>query len=156
VTQERSKVLKETENPFGNDEDDEPGTPTVGSSRGGGSHSRTTSLTGTQITGQVQSFSYVNKDKDRDKKKKDKKDKKQKAFNLEAEKEQLKSTIAESSMAATNLMNALQTINRERERISENQLALQRFEACKLLRRKILRYVSTTTHTHIWYMPVMV
>ncbi len=53
----------------------------------------------------------------------------------------MKSHIAEALIAATNLTNTLQTINRERERISENQLALQRFEACKQLRRKILRYI---------------
>lgn len=54
----------------------------------------------------------------------------------------MKSVIADSSIAATNLMNALQSINREVERISENQAAVERFEACKLLRRKVLRYVS--------------
>jgi hypothetical protein len=75
------------------------------------------------------------------KKKKDKKSKKSKPFNLEAEKDQMTRHIAEASIAATNLTNTLQTINRERERISENQLAVQRFEACKQLRRKILRYI---------------
>lgn len=53
----------------------------------------------------------------------------------------MKSHIAEALIAATNLVNTLQTINRERERISENATALQRFEACKQLRRKILRYI---------------
>lgn len=53
----------------------------------------------------------------------------------------MKSHIAEASMAATDLINTLQTINREKERISENQTAVQRFETCKQLRRKILRYV---------------
>lgn len=54
----------------------------------------------------------------------------------------MKVVIAESSMAATDLNNALQSINREKERISENALAVQRFETCKQLRRKVLRYVS--------------
>lgn len=54
----------------------------------------------------------------------------------------MKVTIAESSIAATDLMNALQSINRERERISENPAAVAKFEACKQLRRKLLRYVS--------------
>jgi hypothetical protein len=53
----------------------------------------------------------------------------------------MKVVIADSSFAATNLMNALQSINREVERISENPAAVERFEACKLLRRKVLRYV---------------
>jgi len=89
----------------------------------------------------VHSFSY-NKDKKKKKdKEKDKKGKKNKPFNLEAEKEQMKAYIAEASLAATNLMNTLQTINREQERISENVTAVQRFETCKQLRRKILRYI---------------
>lgn len=93
------------------------------------------------MTGTVNSFSYLSKDKD--KKKKDKKSSgNKKAFNLEAEKEQMKVAIADSAMAATDLLNALQSINRERERISENQTAVKRFETCKQLRRKILRYVS--------------
>lgn len=53
----------------------------------------------------------------------------------------MKSHIADASIAATNLMNMLQTINREKERISDNQIAVLRFEACKDLRRKILRYI---------------
>ena len=62
-------------------------------------------------------------------------------FNLESEKEQMKATIADSSIAATNLMNSLKSINREKERISENRTAVERFESCKQLRRKVLRYV---------------
>lgn len=54
----------------------------------------------------------------------------------------MKSTIAESSVASTNLLNTLRLINRESEQISENPAALEHFENCKLLRRKILRYVS--------------
>ncbi len=140
VTQARSRVLKETENPFGDDEDDEPShqhspPPTNASS------SKPTAP-GTQPTGIIDSFSYISSSKDKKKKDKDKKVRKSKPFNLEAEKEQLKTTIAESSMAATDLLNALQSINRERERISENRVTVQRFETCKLLRRKILRYVG--------------
>jgi len=132
VTQEKSKVIKETENPFGDDEDEQqPGPSQPGHSR------KTSSLSSPPVTGTVQSFSYTKQDK----KKKDKKSKKPKAFDLEAEKEQMKAHIAEASIASTNLTNTLQSINREQERISENQTALQRFEACKQLRRKILRYV---------------
>ncbi|KAK3939094.1 hypothetical protein QBC46DRAFT_365075 [Diplogelasinospora grovesii] len=143
VTQAKSKVLKETENPFGDDEDEEVQSQAGSSSQAQptsqATTSRTTPVSGTQVTGQVQSFGHVSKDKKKDKK--DKKNKKHKPFNLEAEKEQMKSHIAEASIAATNLMNTLQSINREKERISENEVALQRFEACKQLRRKILRYI---------------
>ncbi|KAL2019184.1 hypothetical protein VTK56DRAFT_9984 [Thermocarpiscus australiensis] len=133
VTQEKSKVLKETENPFGDDEDDDRPSP-AGPSK---AHSRGPSLSNPPVTGTIQSFAYDPKEK----KKKDKKSKKSKPFNIEAEKEQMKTHIAEASIAATNLLNTLQTINREKERISENQIAVQRFEACKQLRRKILRYI---------------
>jgi LAS seventeen-binding protein 5 len=145
VTQDKSRVLKETENPFGDDEDEEPKSPPGPSQPAAAtqsSHSRSSSLFGTQTTitaAPLQSFSYT--DKDKKKKDKDKKSKKRKPFNLEAEKDQMKANIAEASIAATNLMNTLQSINRERERISENPTAVQRFEACKQLRRKILRYV---------------
>lgn len=104
----------------------------------------------------MQSFSHVkspsgsgsffssssSKDKDKKKKEKERGKRKHKPFNLEAEKDTMKVAIAESSIAATNLVNALQTINRERERISENAAAVERFEICKKLRRKILRYVG--------------
>lgn len=100
-----------------------------------------------QPGGRIESFSHVSSSKDKKKKSdKDKKGKKHKPFDLEAEKDQLKVTIAESSLAATDLMNALQSINRETERISENQVALQRFETCKNLRRQVLRYVSPCAH----------
>lgn len=85
----------------------------------------------------------------KDKKKKDKSKKKHKAFNLEAEKDAMKVAVAESSIAATNLMNSLQSINREQERISENPIVVDRFEICKKLRRRILRYVCLT-HVSIY------
>ncbi|KAK4160041.1 hypothetical protein QBC43DRAFT_326046 [Cladorrhinum sp. PSN259] len=137
VTQEKSKVLKETSNPFGEDDEE---TSQAGPSHQSSSsaHKKTASLSEPKVTGTIHSFTYNEKDK----KKKDKKNKKQqKPFNLEAEKDQMKAHIAEASMAATNLINTLQTINREKERISENTTALERFESCKLLRRKILRYI---------------
>ncbi|KAK3998302.1 hypothetical protein QBC44DRAFT_314179 [Cladorrhinum sp. PSN332] len=137
VTQEKSKVLKETSNPFG-DDDEESRQAGPSQPQSSSAHKKTTSLSEPRVTGTIQSFSYNEKDK----KKKDKKNKKQhKPFNLEAEKEQMKAHIAEASIAATNLMNTLQTINREKERISENKTAVERFETCKLLRRKILRYI---------------
>ncbi len=66
---------------------------------------------------------------------------KSKTFNLEKEKPQLLQAIASSSIASTNLMNALKPINREHKRISEDQETIKRFETCKLLRRQILRYI---------------
>lgn len=75
--------------------------------------------------------------------KKDKKSKnKDKRFNLEKEKPEMVQTIAQASIASTNLLNALQLINREVQRVSENQETVNRFETCKLLRRQVLRYIQ--------------
>lgn len=75
--------------------------------------------------------------------KRDKKDKKTrgKPFNLEKEKGQLLETIASANVASTNLLNGLQLINREQQRVSENPEVMRRFETCKQLRRQILRYI---------------
>ncbi|KAH6618132.1 hypothetical protein B0J18DRAFT_468445 [Chaetomium sp. MPI-SDFR-AT-0129] len=135
VTQEQSRVIRETENPFGEDEEEEA-KPSPASPPGG--HSRATSLSGT-LTQRHPAKSYDAKNTKKDKK--DKKSKKTKAFNFEAEKDQMKLHIGEAFFEATNLTNTLQSIDRERERISENQLAAKRFEHCKQLRRKILRYI---------------
>ncbi|CAN8098516.1 unnamed protein product [Discula destructiva] len=143
VTQERSKVIRETDNPFGDEEDEPP----VASSAQASSSTSTTSgpQASAPASGSLSSFSYLSSSKDKAAKKKDKKSSKKsgphRKFNLEAEKDQMKVTIAESSIAATNLTNALQSINRERERISNNVVAVAHFETCKQLRRKILRYI---------------
>lgn len=143
VTQARSKVVQETENPFDDDEDDdEAERPGQASSSSAAGPSRPPVQTQTVPTGRIESFtsSYSSRDKEKDKKK-DKKKKKRKPFDLEAEKPLMKAALADASIATTDLMNTLQTINREVERISENDAAIRRFEQCKLLRRKILRYI---------------
>ncbi|KAL1610652.1 hypothetical protein SLS60_002322 [Paraconiothyrium brasiliense] len=75
---------------------------------------------------------------------KSKKDKKNKGkpFNLEREKSQLLETIASATVASNSLMNALQLINREVQRVGDNAEVSQRFETCKLIRRQILRYIQ--------------
>lgn len=149
VTQDKSKVLRETEqNPFHDSEDEAEqrrvqaaaqSKPQASTSRPPPTIAPVSTSHGRSQSGSSSSFFSSSKDK----KKKDKNGKTvRRPFNLEAEKEAMKSSIAESSIAATNLTNALQSINRERERISDNATAVERFEACKLLRRKILRYVS--------------
>ncbi|RFU30195.1 hypothetical protein B7463_g6120, partial [Scytalidium lignicola] len=139
VTQAQSRVLRETEqNPFEGEEEEEeaPSAPSPGASR---SRQSSIATTQTQPSRSSTSSSFF-----ASKPKKDKKSSKKrgKPFNLEEEKETMKSTIAESSVASTNLLNALRLINREREQISENTAALQHFDNCKLLRRKILRYIQ--------------
>ncbi|KAJ9151353.1 VHS domain-containing protein [Pleurostoma richardsiae] len=140
VTQDRSRVLRETENPFGDEDEEEPKSPPPQAHSPPPATGSSSRLSGSAPAQQINSFSVTPKDKKK-KDKESKKGKKSRPFNLEAEKDQMKVTIAESSIAATNLMNALQSINREKERISENALAVQQFEACKHLRRKVLRYI---------------
>ena len=143
VTRERPQELRKREqNPFEADEDnEEEESPTRGHRHSQSQSSRSatptqpTSLFGSQPSSTATMKSKKEKDKKGGKKK-------SKPFNLEAEKPVLKNCIAESSVASTNLLNALRLINRENERISENQAAVGYFETCKLLRRKILRYVS--------------
>ncbi|KEY66871.1 hypothetical protein S7711_05225 [Stachybotrys chartarum IBT 7711] len=150
VTQERSKVLQETEaNPFGDEEEAEArraaqqraaaGSPSTSSTAAhtpaAPAHKKSSSVSASSSSSFFGS-SHGDKKKDKDKAKG-----KRKPFDLQAEKEQMKSVIADSSIATTNLMNALQIINRETERISDNQQAVQHFEACKQLRRRVLRYI---------------
>lgn len=63
-------------------------------------------------------------------------------FNLEREKPAMLQSLANASVASTNLKNALKLINREKERPSGNPEVLKRFETCKQLRRTILRYIQ--------------
>ncbi|KAF2258125.1 hypothetical protein CC78DRAFT_572713 [Lojkania enalia] len=76
--------------------------------------------------------------------KKDKKDKKNrgKPFNLDKEKHTMLEAMASAQVASTQLMNALQLVNREEQRISDIPEVMQRFETCKLIRRQILRYIQ--------------
>ncbi|KAI2633314.1 hypothetical protein GGS21DRAFT_491034 [Xylaria nigripes] len=152
VTQDKSKVLRETEqDPFRDSEDEaEQGqisSPTLGSQA---SSSRTPVDGNNQPPQAFQPYSHARSpsgggslfsSSSKDKKKRDKSKKKLRPFKLEAEQENMKVAIAESSIAATNLINALQSINRERERISENAVAAAGFDNCKKLRRRILRYI---------------
>jgi len=151
VTQERSKVIRETdENPFGDDEEEEAQRQAQQRAQDGASgaagSSRTTPSTAQSLAnrsaGTGSSFFSSSKDKKKDKNKSGKR----KPFDLEAEKENMKAVIADASITSTNLMNALQTINRETERISENPNAVEKFEACKQLRRRVLRYIHHVEH----------
>jgi LAS seventeen-binding protein 5 len=65
-----------------------------------------------------------------------------KPFNLSKERENMTQSIAQASIASINLLNGIQLINRERERVSQNAECVRRFETCKQLRRKILYYIQ--------------
>ncbi|KAI3335537.1 hypothetical protein F4824DRAFT_463802 [Ustulina deusta] len=151
VTQDKSKVLRETEqDPFRDSEDEAEQRKSSPPSQTSQASSSRPPVSYPQPTQTIQSYSHTRSasgsgsffsSPSKDKKKKDKSKKNARPFKLEAEKESMKTAIAESSIAATNLNNALQSINREKERISENAVAVERFEICKKLRRKILRYI---------------
>jgi hypothetical protein len=70
------------------------------------------------------------------------KDRSNTPFNLNKERDNMTKAIANSSMASTNLLNGLQLVNRENERVSENQEVLRRFQLCKKLRKEVLRYIQ--------------
>ena len=138
VTQAQSKVLQETEqeaneDPFGSIEDE--------SIAGESSSMAPSGLTSRNNA----AASITPTPKYNPKKlKHDKHGKKsrQRTFDLEKEKPQLLQTIASSSVASTNLMNALKLLNREKIRVSEHAETVNRFETCKALRRQILRYIQ--------------
>lgn len=145
-------MIRETEeNPFSGDEDEKPAPP----------RSRPTSFARPDSTSSKQAHVHAlmggsaladkKPKKEKDRKEKDRKGsrKKSRPFNLEAEKDKMKTCIAESNIAATNLLNALRLINREQEQISENKNVVAHFENCKLLRRKILRYVRYPLHLQL-------
>ncbi|KAJ5164419.1 VHS subgroup [Penicillium coprophilum] len=82
----------------------------------------------------------------RQKPKKVKKDKKLsisgKRFDLEKERPEILQALAASSVASTNLLNALKLVNRETHRVSEDAECINRFDTCKQLRHGILRYIQ--------------
>lgn len=134
-TQENSRVVQETErevqaDPFGNNDYRDAAPPLSAQSS---SYATPTSAT----LAQGPSLTPLGKP-EKSKRRKSK----SKPFNLEKEKPQLLQAIASSSVASTNLMNALKLINREHKRVGEDPEALKRFENCKLLRRQILRYIQ--------------
>lgn len=134
VRQEESKVLKETEeesqaDPFAeNIIVSERANPTK-------SLNPPSSKASSSTVGPTSS-------KDSKRKNKTAKQPKTKPFNVEKEKPRLLETIAASSVASTNLINALRLINREKKRVSEDPDTVKHFETCKLLRRQILHYIQ--------------
>jgi len=153
VNKENSKVLRETEQPHEDDEEDTT-RPT---------HSRNTSASGPADPGRrrssvagtqhLSSFGILASPFHAEhhhsdgvgffSSKRDKKPTTARApFNLEKEKPVIKQVISSASIESTNLLNALMHINREKERVGDNPNVRKRFEACKQLRRQTYRYCS--------------
>lgn len=132
-----SKVLQETErgaveDPFGNGEPEAP----TSSVRQPVKPPLTSTSSGLSSSLAFPSFKPSKQKHDKSGKKL-----KTKPFNLEKERPELLQAIASSSVASTNLLNALKLINREHKRVSEDPDTIKRFEMCKVLRRQILRYI---------------
>lgn len=145
--QSQSKVLRETE-AEANDHDNplrDPSPPPPVVERK--SHSRSTSnvtpsgSTTPSRPETLSSTSHFSSHFSSSKSKSKSKDKRAK-FSLDKEKPQIMQTIASASVASTNLLNGLQLINRETERVSDNREVVNRFETCKALRRQVLRYIQ--------------
>ncbi|RHZ61744.1 hypothetical protein CDV55_100677 [Aspergillus turcosus] len=131
ATQAKAKVLRDT----GNSTNNEPQLGhTVSVSVGNGPSTVLSSPKQHKHTSSKSSFK-------REKKEKEKK-LHNRSFSLDREKPEMLQTLASSSVASTNLLNALKRVNRETHRVSEDAECLNRFETCKLLRRQILRYIQ--------------
>ena len=134
----QSRVVRETEAEAAREDDNSPTSPTSrrpSAPKPPQQFSMPSSSTGRPVaigTAPTPSSSLFKKDKKN----------KNKPFNLEKEKGKILETIASASLASTNLMNALQLINREEQRVSSNPEVMSRFESCKMLRRQILRYIQ--------------
>ncbi|KAI9818902.1 MAG: putative actin patch assembly and actin polymerization protein [Pycnora praestabilis] len=137
-TQQSSQVIRETEA----EAEEEPMGHSVSVSGGSGPTRPLTYHTASSSTGPVTLSQTSNLTSSAKSKSSKEKKSKAKAFNLEKEKPQMLQTLASSSIASTNLMNALKLINRENKRVSEDPEVLKRFETCKVLRRQILRYIQ--------------
>jgi hypothetical protein len=145
-TQAQSKVLQDTEHDAHDEPSPVPAPPP--------SHSRGHSRSSSSVTASASSNRPVSQTpapyhysiREAVKASTKKKDKNAttaaKPFNFEKEKPNMIQSIAQASIASTNLLNSLQLINRENERVSENPEVMNRFETCKLLRRNILRYIQ--------------
>lgn len=143
-TESQSKVVRETEreaqeNPFGSAEDEMVAAATPASPRRGSQAPQNLApaeSSSNRPRAQSTSSFFGSSKKDKDKKKKT-----NRHFNLEREKPNIMSAIANGNMASTNLLNALKHVNRETHRVAEDRACLDSFERCKVLRRQILRLV---------------
>ena len=132
--QARQKILQDTER---YDSDGEPSSTSGSRSRAGsGATPASRSSTPVTLTSTAPSSSGFSKLS------KKSKTSQGKPFNLAREKENMTTAIAQASIASTNLLNGLQLINRETQRVSDNPEVVRRFETCKDLRRKILHYIQ--------------
>lgn len=133
---EQSKVLRETEEDARREEEEEEAAARERSASIVAESNASTSKKSSKTISLSSSSTFGT-----NKVKKDKKSK-TKSFNLEKEKPAILQAIASSSVASSNLNNALKLVNREDRRVSDDPEVMKRFETCKSLRRQILRYIQ--------------
>lgn len=132
---EQSKVLRETEELARRDQEEMARARSNSLAPEPASPSASRKNSATPITLSSSSTFGTNKVK------KDKKGK-NKLFSLEKERPAILQAIAGSSVASSNLNNALKLVNREQKRVGDDPEVMKRFETCKNLRRQILRYIQ--------------
>ncbi|KAG6245015.1 hypothetical protein E4U24_004678 [Claviceps purpurea] len=155
ITQERSKVIQETNNPFGDDEEEEEAeeraralaqrqeaaVPSSSSASAAPPNTKAQdvwSRMAAAMDGKTKkSSSSASKSGGGHKTRGNK----PKPFNFEKEKDKMSMLTAEAIITSAALMDCLEVINREAERVSENPTAFQHFTTCRILRRKLLRYI---------------
>ncbi|KAG6188690.1 hypothetical protein E4U36_006447 [Claviceps purpurea] len=155
ITQERSKVIQETNNPFGDDEEEEEAeeraralaqrqeaaVPSSSSASAAPPNTKAQdvwSRMAAAMDGKTKkSSSSASKSGSGHKTRGNK----PKPFNFEKEKDKMSMLTAEAIITSAALMDCLEVINREAERVSENPTAFQHFTTCRILRRKLLRYI---------------
>lgn len=133
---EQSKVLRETEEAARRDHEEELARPRS-NSLAPEPHSPSASRKNSLAPISLSSSSTFGTNKV----KKDKKNK-NKLFSLDKERPAILQAIAGSSVASSNLNNALKLVNREQKRVGDDPEVMKRFETCKNLRRQILRYIQ--------------
>ncbi|KAG6251418.1 hypothetical protein E4U23_000641 [Claviceps purpurea] len=154
ITQERSKVIQETNNPFGDDEEEEEAeeraralaqrqeaaVPSSSSASAAPPNTKAQdvwSRMAAAMDGKTKkSSSSASKSGSGHKTRGN-----NKPFNFEKEKDKMSMLTAEAIITSAALMDCLEVINREAERVSENPTAFQHFTTCRILRRKLLRYI---------------
>ncbi|KAG6047874.1 hypothetical protein E4U17_007353 [Claviceps sp. LM77 group G4] len=158
ITQERSKVIQETNNPFGDDEEEEeaeeraralaqrqeavaPSSSSASAAPAAAPNPKAQdvwSRMAAAMDGKTKkSSSSASKSGSGHKTRGNK----SKPFNFDKEKDKMSMLTAEAIITSAALMDCLEVINREAERVSENPTAFQHFTTCRILRRKLLRYI---------------
>ncbi|KAG6110441.1 hypothetical protein E4U13_005381 [Claviceps humidiphila] len=158
ITQERSKVIQDTNNPFGDDEEEEeaeeraralaqrqeaagPSSSSVSAAPAPAPNSKAQDVWSRMAAAMDGKTKKASSSASKSGSGHKSRGNKPKPFNFEKEKDKMSMLTAEAIITSAALMDCLEVINREAERVSENPTAFQHFTTCRILRRKLLRYI---------------